>query len=90
MTEQPARMKSSVAQSEILIAILFLSLVSGAVIAQNATNLTNFTGDFLANISIPNASHQQTPSSGGTPENMTISGMGHRPAKTIEVTSMAI
>jgi hypothetical protein len=41
-------MKSSIAQSELLIALLFLGLVSGAVIAQNVTNIT---GDFLANLS---------------------------------------
>jgi hypothetical protein len=64
-------MKSSAAQSEILIAILFLGLVSGAVIAQNATNITNFTGDFLANISISDASHQQIPLSGGESGNVT-------------------
>ena len=44
-------MKSSLAQSELLIALLFLGMVSGAVIAQNVTNITNFTGDFLANLS---------------------------------------
>ena len=55
MIEQVAlameRMKSSMGQSEIIIALLFLGIVSGAVIAQNATNITNFTGDILANIS---------------------------------------
>jgi hypothetical protein len=44
-------MKCSAAQSEILVAVIFLGLVSGAVIAQNATNTTNFTGDILANLS---------------------------------------
>jgi len=45
--------KSSVAQSEILIGLLFLTLFSGAVIAQNATNITNFTGNFIGNITEP-------------------------------------
>ncbi len=44
-------MKSSLAQSEVLIGAIFLLLVSGVVIAQNATNITNLTGDFLANLS---------------------------------------
>jgi len=43
--------KSTAGQSEILIAILFLGLLSGAVIAQNYTNTTmNITGDLLINL----------------------------------------
>jgi len=54
--------KSSVAQSEILIGLLFLTLFSGAVIAQNATNITNFTGNFLTNLSdLENTTEPETP-----------------------------
>ncbi|MCK4497055.1 MAG: hypothetical protein KAU24_02605, partial [Candidatus Aenigmarchaeota archaeon] len=41
------RMKSTLGQSEILVAALFIVLVSGAVIAQNATNITNLTGNLV-------------------------------------------
>jgi hypothetical protein len=47
--------KSTAGQSEILIAILFLGLLSGVVIAQNYTNTTmNITGDLLINLTPSN------------------------------------
>jgi len=45
------RKKFTLGQSELLIALVFIGLFSGVVIAQNATNLTNITGNFLPNFS---------------------------------------
>ncbi|UCD07299.1 MAG: carboxypeptidase regulatory-like domain-containing protein, partial [Candidatus Aenigmatarchaeota archaeon] len=60
----PRRMKSTLGQSEILVAALFIVLISGAVIAQNATNMTNFTGNLIFDPAsfenITNESTQQT------------------------------
>lgn len=50
--------KSTLGQSEILIALLFMILVSGAVIAQNATNMTNLTGDFIDIADFENITNQ--------------------------------
>lgn len=53
-------MKSMLGQSEILIAALFIVLVSGAVIAQNATNITNITGAFINTSQFENITGNET------------------------------
>jgi hypothetical protein len=54
-------MKSTLGQSEILVAVLFIILVSGAVIAQNATNITNITGALINGSQFENVTYNETP-----------------------------